>query len=276
MADNDLFPTQGQGKPAEGEQQTQGQQQAQGVSQEQIHQAMADAVTPLQTQIAEQQQQLTQQNQVIQQMIERTPQAPQQQGTDQGVEEDYQKLLNNPASFVDDRIDERALAVLRDKAGPALRTVFEQERERNFATEKTAVDQQYGDGFYEEHVQPLVEQAVKQYESYPEAMAHKNWAHTVVWGSMGLNLKDPEKYEAMTTKRAEAEKARSAPPQVLTDSRSRPSNSKTLTPEEKDFIERLDSRSGIKVDPKQYLEDRNRGTSLSDWKETTKPAEASK
>lgn len=270
--DNDLFPGQ-EGNPANPTPSDSPAPSMATLTTDQIQTALQQATAPLQQQIEEQQRQLQEQTQVIQQLLsQQTPAAPAPSaGSD--VDAAYQKLLADPRSFVDERVDERALAVLREKAGPALRTVFEQERDRNLSGEQVAVDRQYGDGFFDEHVRPFVEQAVERYKEYPEATANKEWARTVVWGALGLNLQDPEKYQTMADRRAEAERQRTAPAVVLTDSRQRPARGDALSTDEKEFLQRLDQRSGIQLDPKQYAADRERPATLSAWqKEIQKEA----
>jgi hypothetical protein len=218
---------------------------AQGETAEQLR----ETVVSLQNQIAAMQQQ-----QVIQQA---QAEAAQQAAIDPS--EKFQQLYQDPDSYINQHAQAAALQTMQ-KLGPHLKLQAEQTRDLLVDQQKTQMDKEYGEGTWSE----LFDEGFKKVvENMPlEMQASKEHVDSAVSAILGGMVRNPETLQKLEERRQDVRKRATAPSMM---SGVRPiRQGGGLNEEEKEFLASLE-RSGMPMDPKEYLQFRDAGDTEDQW-----------
>lgn len=186
------------------------------------------------------------------------PEAPQ---PGKGAEDDYAALINSPREFARKVAQETVQEENRRGVAPALLQILAQSRDAAVAAEEADVDEVYGKGFFAKEIRPKVEIALK--EMPAEKQADKTTVNAIVSAVLGMELRNPERFEELSKKRGEVGRKRQEAPGLVGAGRARPSPSK-LSDAEAAFVAGL-NKSGVEYSPGEYLKDRETPGTLSAW-----------
>lgn len=202
------------------------------------------------------------QNQLAQMQHSALTQQQQQQQAEQAAvdpSEKFQQLYQAPDSYIDKRAQDVAMQTMQ-KLGPHLKLQAEQTRDILVDQQRVQMDKEYGEGTWNE----LFDEGFKKVvENMPlEMQASREHVDSAVSAILGGMVRNPETLQALEERRTDVKKRATAPSMM---SGVRPiSRGGGLNEEEKEFLASLE-RSGMGMDPKEYLQYRDAGDNESQW-----------
>jgi hypothetical protein len=168
-----------------------------------------------------------------------------------------QALLQDPDAY----IDSRAGKAVKEKVDPETQVLLRDKQALLVRTHQEAIDKEFGEGVFEAELQKDLEAVLG--SMTPAMRASEAHVSAAVNGLIGA------KRGTLFEKRAETMKKGQDIPSVMTGvGRPRPSGP-SLSPEEKEGLERL-AEKGIDYSAKQYLIDRDAGDTEDDFPEALK------
>jgi hypothetical protein len=195
---------------------------------------------------------------------------PAQPQPGKGAEDDYAALINAPRKFAQEIARETVQEENRRGVAPALLQILAQSRDTALAAEEADIDKVYGEGFFAKEVRPKVEVALK--EMPAEKQADRTTVNAIVSAVIGMELRNPERFEELSKKRGDTNRKRQEAPGLVGAGRARPSPTK-LSEAETAFIAGL-NKSGVEYSPGEYLKDRETPGTLSAWSARIKSEKA--
>jgi hypothetical protein len=173
--------------------------------------------------------------------------------------ERFQELYQDPDGYINKQASAAAIQQLQ-RLGPHLKLQAEQSRDVLVEQQKSQVNKEYGEGTWED----LFEDGFKNVlENMPlEMQASKDHVDSAVSAILGGMVRNPEMLSKLEERRTEVRKRQSAP-SMMSGVRSAPRGT-GLNDEEKEFLASLE-RSGMKMDPKEYVQYRDAGDNEDQW-----------
>lgn len=212
------------------------------------NQQLQETVVSLQNQLANMQQaQLMQQQQA---QAQQPPPDPSDR---------FQQLYQDPDGYINKHAQVAALQTMQ-KLGPHLKLQAEQSRDILVDQQKADIDGEYGEGTWSE----LFDEGFKKViENMPlEMQSSKDHVDSAVSAILGSMVRNPETLGKLQEKRAEVKKRVQAPSMMY--GVRQVNRGSALNEEEKEFLASL-ARSGMPMDPKEYLQFRDTGDSEDQW-----------
>lgn len=174
--------------------------------------------------------------------------------------------LTDPDKLVDERVNE----VLRSQLAPVLSRNLEVDRDERVETRAKEVDEQFGEGYFNEHIRPRLTGPDGNLAAYPiNQQADPRVIDGAVRGIMGNMLMDPEQGPLVREAMDKAAKARQErdvrqPVNMMGPGRASGQRTNVLTPEFKDALAGFQD-AGVKISEQDLKDAMNKGRSLSDW-----------
>jgi hypothetical protein len=144
---------------------------------------------------------------------------------------------------------------------PHLKSQAEQMRDILLTEHVQTIDTEFGKGAFAELFAPEIKPIL---DKMPlEMQASREHVDAVMSAVFGQVMRNQEKFGKLQERKAETVKAAQASPGMMSGARAR-GKGPSISVEEREFLSRL-ARSGIEMDPKEYVAAREAGRSEADW-----------
>ncbi len=206
---------------------------------------MQETILNLQAQVAQMQQAA---------LVQQANQQPQPDPS-----EKFQELYQDPDGYINKHAQAAAMQTMQ-KLGPHLKLQAEQSRDVLTEQQEKQIDKEYGEGTWKELFEPGF---TKVLENMPlEMQASKEHVDSAVSAILGGMVRNPDTLQKLEERRVEMRKRATAPSMM---SGVRPiQRGGGLNEEEKEFLASLE-RSGMGMDPKEYMQFRDAGDNEAQW-----------
>jgi hypothetical protein len=213
-----------------------------------VGKAVNDALAPFQQTI----QNLAEQVQALSQAKETQPDN-QPNGLDGG--DDATRLLTDPNKVIDERVAE----AIKSRVDPAVRVILGDRGTDLLEAHRTEIDENFGEGAWDELVKPELEGAIKDLPA--EVQASKGHMRILVNAIKGAKL---DEFRERLDKRDKEDTSvrRGAPPRMLGEGRPRPREPE-LAADLKEIMADWERATGEKPNPKDWEE--GKGNTEDDW-----------
>lgn len=173
--------------------------------------------------------------------------------------EKFQQLYQDPDGYINRHAQAAAVQTMQ-RLGPHLKLQAEQSRDILVSQQQEQIDKEYGEGTWTD----LFDTGFKQVlENMPlEMQSSKDHVDSAVSAILGGMVRNPDTLQKLEERRVEVRKRATAPSMM---SGVRPiRQGGGLNEEEKEFLASLE-RSGMGMDPKEYMQYRDTGDNESQW-----------